>query len=183
MATAIDRLVERQDAVLKFLSDANQLSMALDFEDSYKKLLVMACGSLFEFHLITHINSFVGRSSDIRVAELVRNKALSRQYHTLFKWDASNVNSFLGVFGENYKQRVSVELNANASLTTGMRNFLQIGAERNRLAHGNLGEISPDLTVQEIKEKFYSAWAFLQYLTSTLEIAPSPGQENGVATV
>src|SRR5258708_2033077 len=173
MATAIDRLVERQDAVLNFLRDSNQLSMALDFEDSYRKLLVMACGSLFESYLLAHIYDFARSSSDIRVAEFVKNKALNPQYHTLFKWDAANVNQFLGVFGEAYKQRISTELNANVSLNQGVRDFLQIRAERNRLAHGILGEIAHDLTVQEIKDKFYSAWSFLQYLAGPLTIDSS----------
>jgi hypothetical protein len=170
MSTAIDRLVERQDAVLTFLRDSSQLSMALDFEDSYKKLLIMACGSLFETHLVNHICDFARVAADPRIAELVKNKALSRQYHTLFNWEAANVNQFLSVFGDVYKQRISGELAASAALTRGMRDFLQIGAERNRLAHGNLGEISPDLTVQEIKDKFYSAWSFVSYVTGTLAI-------------
>ena len=168
MATVIDRLVERQDAVLNFLREANQLSMAMDFEDSYKKLLIMTCGSWFESYLINHICDFAKSAADPRISELVKNKALNRQYHTLFKWDAANINQFLGMFGEAYKQRVSAVLNEDIVLTKGMRDFLQIGVERNRLAHGNLGEISPDLTVQEIKDKFYSAWLFLQFLTSTL---------------
>lgn len=170
MSTAIDYLIKRQDAVLDFLRDSNQLSMALDFEDSYKKLLIMACGSLFESHLVTHICDFAKSGSDIRIAELVKNKALNRQYHSLFKWDAANINHFLGVFGDVYKERISAELGANERLTEGMRNFLQLSAERNRLAHGNLGEISPDLTVQEIKDKFYSAWSFLGYLSGTLTV-------------
>ena len=168
MATAIDNLVQRQDAVLSFLRQANQLSMALDFEDSYRKLLVMACGSQFETYLVAHICDYAKVAADERIAELVKNKAMSRQYHSLFKWDAANVNSFLGVFGETYKGRVSKQLASDEVLMKGVRDFLQIGAERNRLAHGNLGEISPDLTVEEIKEKYQSAWGFLQYLTSTL---------------
>jgi hypothetical protein len=170
MTTAIDLLIERHDAVLNFLRESNETSMALDFEDSYKKLLVLTCSSLFESLLINSIYDFAKNSSDdARIAELVRNKALSRQYHTFFDWDKTNVNKFLGVFGEGYKQDVVENLNINESLMQGMRDFLQIGALRNRLVHGNLVEASPDLTVLEIKEKFYSAWVFLEYLSGTLE--------------
>lgn len=171
MATAIDRLIERHDCILAALTSASEISDALVFEDTYKKLLILACGSFFEDHLVTHLCDFARRAADPRVAELVRNKALSRQYHTLFDWDgARNVNRFLGLFGEDHKRKVGAKIAADRELDSAMQAFLLVGAERNRLAHGNLAVLSPDLTVEEIKSKYRDAWTFLQYLCQELSV-------------
>ena len=168
MPTAVDALIERQDAVLAFLRESGQISLAIDFEDTYRPLLVLACGSFFETYLTDHLCTFALEASDSRLAAFLKNKGLKRQYHTLFDWERSNVNAFLGLFGEDYKSATRQTIESNEKLAQGMRNFLQLGAERNRIAHINLSAISPDLTLDEIKQRYSSAWAFLQFLCSTL---------------
>ena len=174
MPTAVDALIQRQDAVLAFLRENGQVSLALDFEDSYRPLLVLACGSLFETHLTDHLVEFARAASDPRIAEFVRNKGLKRQYHTLFSWDQANINQFLGLFGEPFRAAVSTAINSDENLVQGMRGFLQLGAERNKIAHTNLSAISPELTIEEIKQRYASAWNFLQFLCGKLAVAPAP---------
>lgn len=177
MTTAIDLLIERHDRILAALQGGGEISDGLVFEDSYKKLLILACGSFFESHLVTHLNEFARSAADPRIAAFVRNKALSRQYHTLFDWDGvRNVNRFLALFGDEHKKQVVSKIASDPQLEPAMHAFLLVGAERNRLAHGNLAALSPDLTVAEIKEKYRQAWLFLQFLCSELSVV-----EHGVA--
>jgi hypothetical protein len=174
MTTAVEALIQRQDAVLAFLRDNGQVSLAIDFEESYRPLLVLVCGSFFESHLTDHLSAFARKVSDPRIAEFLKNKALKRQYHTLFSWEQANINQFLGLFGEEYKATTSGTINADEKLIRGMRNFLQLGAERNKVAHSHLSAISPDLTIDEIKQRYSDAWAFLQFLCSTLSAIQPP---------
>ncbi len=168
MTTAVEALIQRQDAVLAFLRDNGQLSLAIDFEDGYRPLLVLACGSFFESYLTDHLCNFARELSDPRIAEFLKNKALKRQYHTLFNWEAANISQFVAMFGEEYKAATNGAINSDDKLNQGMRNFLQLGAERNRIAHSSLSAISPDLTIDEIKQRYFDAWAFLQFLCGTL---------------
>jgi hypothetical protein len=187
MPTAVEALIQRQDAVLAFLRDNGQLSLAIDFEESYRPLLVLACGSFFETHLTDHLCAFARAVSDPRIAEFLKNKALKRQYHSLFNWEQANINQFLGLFGEEYKAAISGAINSDEKLVRGMRNFLQLGSERNKVAHSNLSALSPDLTIDEIKQRYSDAWVFLQFLCSTLNAvrpaqdlaAPAPGAQLG----
>jgi hypothetical protein len=174
MPTAVEALTERQDAVLVFLREAGQISLAIEFEESYRKLLVMACGSFFEAHLTDHLCDFALAVADLRIAQLVKNKGLKRQYHSLFTWDAANVNTFLGLFGEEFKTSVAREIVTENGLMLGMRSFLLLGSERNKLAHGNLGAVSTDLTIDEIKRHYDAAWNFLQFLCGKLAPLTEP---------
>jgi len=170
MATAVEALIQRQDAVLAFLRDNGQLSLAIDFEGSYRPLLVLACGSFFESYLTDHLCSFTLKSSDPRVAAFIKNKSLKRQYHTLFNWEQANINQFLGFFGEEYKAATIAAINSDKDLLQGMRDFLQLGSARNSVAHSNLSALSPDLTIEDIKQLYSRAWTFLKFLCNTLDV-------------
>lgn len=123
-----------------------------------------------------HLCDFARAVADPRIAEFLKNKALKRQYHSLFDWERANVNQFLGLLGEDYKAATAALITADESLAQGMRHFLQLGAERNKIAH-SVSAISPDLTIGEIKQRYDNAWRFLQFLCSTL----SPNEPDPLA--
>lgn len=174
--TVIDALASRNDAIVGFLREKGEVSLALDAEANFKKLLVMACGSFFEEQLTGVLEAFAGRSGEARLAAFVRNKALKRQYHSLFKWDAANVNGFLGLFGEVFAKKVTKELADSEELTRSMRSFLWLGERRNQLAHGNIAAVPIDETKDEILEKFSAAWKFVRYVAAEFgEKCPADG--------
>jgi hypothetical protein len=98
----------------------------------------------------------------------IRNKALSRQYHTLFDWGAKNCNSFLGLFGDDFKSSFCSKISSDKLLEKSIKDFLEIGRERNRLVHQNYATYSLEKTAKEIFELHTSAKSFLLNLKQEL---------------
>jgi hypothetical protein len=46
-------------------------------------------------------------SGSILLENFVRNKAISRQYHTWFRWEDNNANYFFGLFGTDFRIEMS----------------------------------------------------------------------------
>ncbi len=49
------------------------------------------------------------------IPSLVKNKAVSRQYHTWFDWNANNANAFFNMFGDGFRSHMVeiVKVDAN----------------------------------------------------------------------
>lgn len=162
-ATVIDGLLQRQAALTSFLREHNELSLALESEFAFKKLFVMSCGSFFEERIVNGLALFAS-SADSRLANFVKKKALERQFHTLFDWDAKNVNKFLSLFGDVFKTTTSQAIDSDAGARAGMQAFLELCRLRNVVAHSNLASISVEKTVDELQVLYRSAWSFVRDL-------------------
>jgi hypothetical protein len=171
MATVIDGLIERHEQILAYLRERGELSLALEVESNFKKLLVMACGSFFETEIIGCLENYAAANAETRLCALIKNKALKRQYFTMFDFDeGKNANRFLSLFGAEFKDRVSEEIRTHAGHSAAMRDFLMLGSERNQLAHGNLAALSIDLTLEEIKQMYQRAFLFVGLLQSKFSV-------------
>ncbi len=164
--TVIDGLVERFEGLRSLLDDQHEVSLLLEADANFKKLLIMASGSFFEEQLTTMLEGFAARGGDGKLAAFVKNKALKRQYHTLFSWESRNVNTFLALFGEPFKATVTAKLAANQDLTDAMGFFLWLGSQRNQLAHGNIAAFSVSETREEIYARYAGAWTFVRFLAA-----------------
>jgi hypothetical protein len=174
MATVIDGLIQRQEAILSYLKEHGELSLALEFEGNFKKLFVMACGSFFENELIAWLENYAAQNSELRLSALIKNKALKRQYFTMFDFDEGrNANKFLSLFGSEFKDTVSVEIRASEIHTRAMKDFLTLGAERNLLAHANLAAMTIDRTLDELKQMYLRALSFVSLLQSKFPLIGS----------
>lgn len=92
-------------------------------------------------------------------------KNIVRQYHTYFDWkQTTNVNAFLGLFGMDFKERISLEIKRNEKLSEQVMAFLTIGVERNKMVHGNFLEYTLDKTFGELLELNNKASQFINYL-------------------
>jgi len=96
--------------------------------------------------------------------EFVRNKAIARQYHTLFQWNAKNANSFFGLFGDDFKVRMKQRVAADTDLDEAIRAFLELGEQRNRLVHQDYATFSLEKTSEEIFELYRTASRFVEEL-------------------
>lgn len=99
----------------------------------------------------------------------MKNKALFRQYHTLFSWDAGNVNSFLKLFGQPFQVAFSAKVKVDTNLSEGVRCFLQLGALRNKLAHESFAEFPFDLTRSDVMRDYKQSLYFLSEIESALK--------------
>jgi hypothetical protein len=172
MPTVIDALISRQDAILSYLRGQHEISLALELEANFKKLLIIACGSYFEAELINCLEMYADKNAEQRLFALIRNKALKRQYHTMFDWDEGrNANKFLSMFGMEFKESVAREIRDTEVCQKAMIDFLALGAERNVLAHGNLAALGVDKTLEEIKKMYASASHFVSFLQAKFPVS------------
>lgn len=152
-----------------FLMSNNELSLRVLVDSNFRKSILLASASYFERQVTDLISEYAQScSNDEKIIFFIKNKALSRQYHTLFNWDAKNCNAFLGLFGDEFKKQFGEKVSKDDQLDKSIKDFLEIGRERNRLVHQNFGSYSLEKTADEIHELHLSAKNFLIHLKEEL---------------
>ena len=86
--------------LLEYLEINGQVSFKSQTDNTFKKVLLLACASNLEYQVTEIITTFAKEASNNCEALLfVKNKAITRQYHTFFNWENNNANQFFGYFG------------------------------------------------------------------------------------
>jgi hypothetical protein len=156
--------------MIDYLETNKEISLKIVADDNLKKVLLLSAASYFEDEIKDIILSFVEKNSDdnLMIKSFVKNKAVERQYHTYFDWNAKNANKFFSLFGEEFKNRAEEDVKDNSDLKKPILAFLEIGNLRNELVHGNFAVFPIEKTVEEIYELYRSAHQFIDYLSSKL---------------
>ena len=141
MKDIIDRIYEDHKELKKFLEDNKEISLSVSTDEIYRKTLLLAISSYFEDRITNCVLEYVQEQTHEKhiISELVRNKFISRQYHTWFRWEEKNINSFLRIFGESFKK------------------YLELGLDRNRLVHQNFAAFSLEKTSDELYSSYKEA--------------------------
>lgn len=149
--------------------DNSELSLSVAVDANFRKAILLASASYFEKRVCELITDYArSHVSDERLICFINNKALSRQYHTFFNWDAKNCNNFLGLFGDDFKREFASKISANPLLEVAIKNFIEIGGERNRMVHQDFGQYSLEKTSEEIINLHVAAKSFILELRSSL---------------
>lgn len=158
----MDRLYAEFSSLLSYLDDERQISFVAVADESLRKALLMASASYFEKRLGEAVVEFVDETAaHPAVLALVKAKAVARQYHTWFDWNARNANAFFRLFGEPFSENMRQRVEDDAGLKQGILAFLEIGRERNRLVHEDYGSFSMEKTSEEIYQLHRSAMVFV----------------------
>lgn len=171
MSTPIQTLIDDYYELNDFLVKKKQISQSIQINEHYKKILLLSCASYYEKQIIEIIKSFVeSNTRDERIISFVSNKAIKRQYHTYFQWEqTNNINNFLGLFGLEFKEKVSEEIKSSEDLSRQVKAFLEIGAERNRMVHQNFLEYHLEKTFDEIVRLHEDAICFINYIEAKFQ--------------
>lgn len=166
----IEKLFLDCKAILNFLETSNQLSLRNDVHNIVNRYLVLATGSYFEERIINILLDFVSKASrgNKLVFEFLKNKSFKRQYHTFFEWESTNANSFFGLFGKDFLDYMRLEVEKNERLKLAIKNFIQMGALRNSLAHTNVGSVILEKTADETYAQYLSAEEFIVFFQRKL---------------
>ena len=169
MSTQIDRLKQDIDEVDALLLDTEP-SLAISVSAMLEKALVLACASELEAITTNVLLDYFSEAfgGDGRPVNFVESKALKRQYHALFDWDAKNANKFFSHFGAEFKQSVRAQISADHDLQVAEMAFLRLGSLRNVLVHSDLAARTLELTADEILELYIPARAFTDALPALL---------------
>lgn len=175
MADLVVALFEEAGAVLEYLRSGGEVSFLRVSSDLFRKALLIAAASNCEARLVSVIKEFIQEMSPgtSLVSEFVRNKALEKQYHTLFDWDAANASSFFRLFGVAFRDRMKELARTDEALGKEIKAFLEVGQARNRLVHQNFASFTLEKTPDEILELYRLASGFLDRLPSLLRLTPS----------
>lgn len=167
--TIVDRLHQSFADLLSVLDNVGEVSLRTVADENFRKSLLLAVASYFEHRMTESVLTFVkdATNGNVLVAELVRNKAVSRQYHTWFQWDARNANSFFGLFGSDFRKFMKRKVQDDA-LGDSVRAFLELGKERNRLVHQDYGVFVLEKTTEEIHTLYRRAMIFVETVPSAL---------------
>ena len=94
--TAVDRLYEEAISIINHLKGYNETSLEYSAADYFRKALLLAAASYFEYRICDDVLCFVRECSNKSelVESFFKNKAIARQYHTWFSWESKNANSF-----------------------------------------------------------------------------------------
>lgn len=169
-ATVVDDLHESFAGLLSVLDEAGEVSLRAVADENFRKSLLLAAASYFEHRMTDTVMSFVedATNRNVLVAALVRNKAVSRQYHTWFQWEGSNANSFFGLFGSDFRDFMRQRVKTDDELDGSVRAFLELGRERNRLVHQDFGTFPLEKTTQEIHTLYMRAMLFVDAVPDAL---------------
>lgn len=168
--TVIDKLYDDYLDLLSYLQDNREISLLNDADNNFKKVLVISSASFFEHEITQILIQFINKYSNnnIKIFSFTKRKAIDYQYHTYFDWDAKNVNKFLSLFGDEFKEVVKKDSKSNEQLEKAIQDFIRIGSTRNRLAHENFANFTLDMTSKDIYELYGSAKLFIDYLAEKL---------------
>lgn len=170
MANAIEDLFGDLSEISKAMLEQSQPSLSISLEDIHRKSLLLAVASYFEFRLSEDVSAFcreaVGESSP--VYQIIVIKAVKRQYHTWFDWDSGNANKFFSLFGKDFKRHAESEIKSNERFAQGIKDFIVLGSDRNRLVHQNFSSFSLESTPDEIMVRYRSALEFVDRVPELL---------------
>jgi len=168
--TIVDRLHTNFIDVVSFLKDKGEISFQVATEENFRKALLLAAASYFERRICDDIIIFAEETSSNSecLVEFVKNKAISRQYHTFFNWDSSNANAFFGLFGDSFRTLMTEEVENDGELAESVKAFIELGRERNRLVHQDFGTFPLEKTTDEIYELYQTALPFVQCILEKL---------------
>jgi len=96
-------------------------------------------------------------------------KAIRRQYHTYFSWDAKNANQFFGLFGKEFKEFMNSEIKKDDKLDDSIKAFLEIGRERNRLTHEDIATFNLEKDTKALYNLYQTALYFVETLPKKLK--------------
>lgn len=158
MKDIIDRIYEEHKELKEFLEKHKEISLSVSTDEIYRKTLLLAISSYFEDRITSCVLEYVKEQTHEKhiISELVRNKFISRQYHTWFRWEEKNINSFLRIFGESFKKYATEKIK-DEDLEESIKKFLELGLDRNRLVHQNFAAFSLEKTSDELYSSYKEA--------------------------
>ncbi|NOY40696.1 MAG: hypothetical protein GXP26_02500 [Planctomycetes bacterium] len=167
----IQAFFEEHTSLLSFLDENSQPSFHSTVDSMFAKTLLLSIASAFETQISEILLGFVSHASNNNnmVVTLVKQKAVDRQYHTLFAWDSNNANKFFKLFGEGFTTFAKQALENDQQLLDGVKRFMELGRLRNELVHRNFLAYTLNDTAEEIIQKYESAQQFVGWIPNALE--------------
>lgn len=169
--TIIDQQYESGNSLVDYLKSQQQITFFNEAENSFRKTILLSSASYFEKEISDTVIEFAKShtGNNELVIAIIKQKAVSRQYHTYFDWDkATNANKFFSLFGEEFKKKMVIKVKEDPKLDFAIKSFLEIGQERNKMVHQNFAEVVIDKTAEEIYIRYKNSLYFIETVKNEL---------------
>ena len=168
--SVVDRLHSEFADLMEFLAKNDGAGLKPIIEGNFPKTMLLAAASYFERCLSDAVEKLAkDETADSHVLVwLIKNKVISRQYHTWFAWESRNANKFLSMFGSDFKDQAAKWVAMDEELSKSVDAFLEIGRERNRLVHENFGSVTFEKTAAEVHDLYESAKVFVDWFPTAI---------------
>ena len=168
--TIIDQQYSSGNSLVDYLKSQHQLTFYNEAENNFRKTILLSAASYFEKEISDTVIAFAKSRSanDELIVSIIKQKAVSRQYHTYFSWDKSNANSFFALFGEEFKNKMDKKVRTDSKFSDSVKAFMEIGNERNKMVHQNFADVIIDKTAEEIYMLYQTALHFVEIVKHEL---------------
>lgn len=157
--------------ILEYLQINREVSYHSTLQSTLPKVLLLAAASEFENRVCEILLQYIrDHTTDLKIALLVEQKAVRRQYHTLFDWDTKNAGRFWSLFGPDYKDRMKKYCSDDAQLSDSISAFMELGALRNQMVHNNYASFILDKTLDEVNALYEHGALFVTRLPELLKL-------------
>lgn len=162
----VDAIYHDHELIVSHLNNAGEVSFSSTLEGTLPKVMLLAAASNLEAQVKGMLIEFVKRAAgdSEEVVSFLRNKAIERQYHSLFDWNKRNANQFFGLFGEEFKNRVQAHVDSDPEFQQSIRDFLDLGNARNGLVHGDYATFPMEKSASDVLRQYTSACRFVKKL-------------------
>ncbi|WP_298824916.1 HEPN domain-containing protein [uncultured Capnocytophaga sp.] len=180
--TSVDILWEEITSIQKILGEAKEGSSLNDYNKTIRKVLLLSCASFFEVEMTEMLKRYVRNVSnnDEKLVNFLEKQAINMRYHTLINsWGeknnpnspAKNINSFLSLFGEDFKTKVTSYIKEDNNFDISKNAFLEIGHIRNILVHNDFASyLYENKTPRDIFDLYTKAKYFIPKIEELLNM-------------
>lgn len=170
MGTIVDKIYGEYFAIVTMMDQYNAVSFRNTLNENFRKTLLLSAASHFESRITSDVVAFCAEvaGKNTMIPTLVQKKAVSRQYHTWFSWEANNANAFFSMFGDDFRTHMVEIVKLDSNMAKSIADFLEIGRERNRLVHQDYGSFFLEKTAEEIFGLYVSAMVFVEFVPKAL---------------
>lgn len=168
---AMDKLREESASLVEFLEQSEKFSLRVFADEHLSKILLLAAASHFEKCMtdaVVHLSEQC-LTVDHPLVNLIKNKAVSRQYHQWFAWEGPNANKFFSLFGKRFLDYAKQSVTQDEELRRSVESFLQLGHERNRLVHGNYVTFPMEKSRDDIYRLYKDASKFVNWFQQAVD--------------
>lgn len=177
--TPVDVLYSEYLSIVDYLNENSQPSLSSDVNKHFKKIIILAAASYFEYRIKKILTTFVVQKTqnNFLAINFFSKKAIGMQYHTFFTWGTKgkldkpgkNANTFFSLFGDEFKKQAEKKITQSKELDESMKAFLEIGHLRNILVHSNFAAYNFDnKTTEEAVNLYRASLPFIDFVEELL---------------
>jgi len=151
--------------------------------DLYLKVFTIICFNAFEKRITTILplilSGEINNSENIEIksdfnekdymSSFLKKNSFQMKFHTLFDWNAGNVNKLLGMFEKDVKDEIREGIRKSDEIKEGEKSFISIGVSRNKLVHNGIYEEKTHfIDLEYVYSEYNKALTFVTFLLNKI---------------